>query len=82
MSKDNHKTTNNPTQADSVITGELQQQILKVRDTGEVNMFDVYGVQRIANNLGLFELVDFLANRKNWAAYSEFILHGKTIRTV
>lgn len=61
-----------------VINGTLKEQIITVRDTGKTNMFDIPQVQRIAYDLELFELVEFLEDRKNRAAYSNFILHGKT----
>ncbi len=38
------------------IIDELEQ----VRDTGEVNMMDRRGVQSVANELGLFNLVCFI----------------------
>ncbi len=49
-------------------------QILKVRDTGLVNMFDYIGVQRIAFENELYELVNFIEEDKR--AYINFILHG------
>ena len=61
-----------------VINDTLKEQIITVRDTGKTNMFDILQVQSIAYELDLFELVDFLEDRKNHAAYTNFILHGKT----
>ena len=52
------------------------QQILKVRDTGETNMFDVNAVMVIAMREGFYELVDFLQDHKR--EYSRFILTGKS----
>ena len=45
------------------MTSKVREQILKVRDTGAVNMFDINGVQTIAYRLNLFELVNFLAEK-------------------
>ena len=61
-----------------VINDTLKEQIITVRDTGKTNMFDIPQVQRIAYDLELFELVEFLEDRRYRAAYSNFILHGKT----
>lgn len=41
---------------------KIKEQILAVRDTGTVNMFDVRGVQYIANQEGFYELVIYLKN--------------------
>ena len=57
------------------ITDALLEQILAVRDSGAVNMFDINGVQIEANNRGFYELVIFLEEEK--AAYSQFILTGQ-----
>jgi len=56
---------------------KIKEQILEVRDTGRTNMFDVPQVQRIAFELDLYELVDFLKDRENRKAYSHFIMTGK-----
>ena len=61
-----------------VISDTLKEQILAVRDTGKTNMFDIAYVQRIAYEMELHELVLFLEDRKNRAAYANFILTGKT----
>ena len=61
-----------------VINDTLKEQILAVRDTGKTNMFDIAYVQRIAYEMELYELVEFLEDRNNRAAYTSFILHGKT----
>ena len=60
----------------SVITDELRKQILQVRDTGKTNMFNIAAVQRIANDLELFELVCFLEEKKNRTAYWDFIINA------
>ena len=50
-------------------------QILDIRDLGRVNMFDVPGVQRIAFEMGLYELICFI--ERDRAAYIRFILTGE-----
>ena len=60
------------------ISDTLKEQIIAVRDTGKTNMFDIAYVQRIAYEMELYELVEFLEDRNNRAAYTNFILHGKT----
>lgn len=59
---------------DTVIDDTLKEQILQVRDTGAVNMFDIKGVRQMAEAMGLTELVRYLdENRKG---YTELILYG------
>ena len=53
----------------------IKEQILKVRDTGLTNMFDTNAVQRIALEMELYELVNFLED--NEKAYVHFILTGE-----
>lgn len=56
------------------MTDKVQKQILAIRDTGLTNMFDVFAVQRLANDMGFYELVGYLEeNRKE---YAQFILTG------
>lgn len=50
-------------------------QIMDIRDTGQVNMFDVPGVQRMAFEMGFYELVCFIEEDR--AAYVRFILTGE-----
>ena len=50
-------------------------QIIDIRDSGQVNMFDVSGVQRMAFEMGFYELVYFI--EEDWAAYVRFILMGE-----
>lgn len=52
----------------------IKEQILAIRATGKVNMFDIHTVQYIANRKGFYELVIFLQDRRK--EYVEFILHG------
>lgn len=58
------------------MTEQIKQQIFKVRDTSLTNMFDFQQVRRIAENMELPELVDFLDNHTD--EYAEFILTGKS----
>lgn len=60
-----------------IITGKIFEQILKVRNTGETNMFDIRGVMKVAYDLELYELVSFLDDKKNHKDYLQFILDGK-----
>ena len=50
-------------------------QIMDIRDSGRVNMFDVPGVQRIAFEMGYYELVCLIEEDR--AAYVRFILTGE-----
>ena len=56
------------------MTKTIREQILKVRDTGLTNMFDMRTVQRIAYESGYYELVLFLEENKK--EYANFILYG------
>lgn len=60
------------------ITPTIKEQILKVRDTGETNMFDCRAVMAIADREGLLELAGYLSDKANWKAYGRFIMTGKT----
>ena len=60
------------------MTEKIKADVLKVRDTGRTNMFDVYAVQRIAYELELFDLVLYLEEEDNWGEYKQFIITGKT----
>ena len=57
------------------MTEKIKEQILAVRDTGLTNMFDVNTVQRIANDMGFFELVVYLEEHRR--EYAHFILTGE-----
>ena len=50
-------------------------QIMDIRDSGRVNMFDVPGVQRMAFEMGFYELVCFIEEHRE--AYIHFILTGE-----
>lgn len=54
---------------------KIKEQILIVRDTGRTNMFDTIAVQRIAFELDLYELVDYIEEHKK--EYVHFILTGE-----
>ena len=54
---------------------KIRKQILAVRDTALTNMFDVNAVQRIAYEMGFYELVNYL--EENRKAYIRFILTGE-----
>ena len=57
------------------MTDKVKEQILSIRGTDLTNMFDVVSVQRIANDMGFYELVVYLEeNRKE---YAHFILTGE-----
>lgn len=53
----------------------VKKQILIIRDTGLTNMFDVHMVERIANDMGFYELVAFLEEHRK--EYVHFILTGE-----
>ena len=59
------------------MTQTVKVQILKVRDTGETNMFDANAVSYIANRLGLYELVVYLMDKANRKEYAQFIMTGE-----
>ena len=56
----------------------VKEQILKVRDTRETNMFDVGAVMRIAHDNNWYELVSWLSNATNRKEYCRFIFGGDT----
>lgn len=58
------------------MTDTIKQQILAVRDTALTNMFDVNMVQRIANDMGFYELVIYLKDHRR--EYAHFIMTGET----
>lgn len=53
----------------------VRKQILEVRNTGLTNMLDYNAVQRIAFELNLYELVEYIA--ENRTEYMQFIFTGK-----
>ena len=50
-------------------------QIMDIRESGRVNMFDVPAVQRMAFEMGYYELICFIEEDR--AAYVRFILTGE-----
>jgi hypothetical protein len=54
---------------------ELREQILNIRDSGKVNMFDSPAVQREAYDKEFFMLVCFIEEYRR--SYVNFILTGK-----
>ncbi len=62
--------------AKNQMTPTIKEQIIKVRDTAETNMFDCHAVMRIAEREGWHELADYLSDKKNWPEYNHLILTG------
>lgn len=56
----------------------VKEQILKVRDARETNMFNLGLVMQIANREGWYELVVYLADSSSHKEYTHFILTGET----
>ena len=54
---------------------KIVSQIRDIRDSGRVNMFDIPAVQRMAFEMGFYELVCFIEDDR--AAYIRFILTGE-----
>ena len=50
-------------------------QIMDIRDSGRVNMFDIPAVQRMAFTMEFYELICFI--ERDRAAYVRFILTGE-----
>jgi len=57
-----------------IITDKLVEDIMAIRDSAVVNMFDTTGVQVEAHKRNYFELVVLI--EENREAYSNFILSG------
>lgn len=55
-----------------MITDTLKRQIVAIQNSNKYNMFDRYGVQREANEMGFYELVIFLEEHPE--EYASFIL--------
>lgn len=53
----------------------IRQQVLKIRNTGEANMFDVENVKRLAYYYNYHDLIDYL--NTDSAGYVNLILTGK-----
>ena len=54
---------------------KIVSQIMDIRDSGRVNMFDVPGVHHMAFEMEFYELVCFIEEDR--AAYVRFILTGE-----
>lgn len=57
------------------MTEKIKEQILVVRATGRINMFDTNMVQIIADEMMFYELVVFIEEHKE--DYAKFILTGE-----
>lgn len=57
------------------MTEKTKEQILAIRETGITNMFDVYAVQILADEMQFYDLVAFLEEHRN--EYTHFILTGE-----
>ena len=53
---------------------ELREQVEAVRSSGAVNMFDSQGVQAVAEEMGLHELVEFIESDRD--EYLRYIMTG------
>ncbi|MCR1862197.1 DUF5049 domain-containing protein [Limosilactobacillus reuteri] len=53
----------------------IRQQVLQIRNTGEVNMFDIENVKRLAYYYNCHDLIDYLTTER--ASYVNLILTGK-----
>ncbi|OTA76014.1 DUF5049 domain-containing protein [Limosilactobacillus reuteri] len=53
----------------------IRQQVLQIRNTGEVNMFDIENVKRLAYYYNCHDLIDYLTIER--AGYVNLILTGK-----
>jgi hypothetical protein len=58
------------------MTEQIKDQILKVRDSGLTNMFDIPAVKWIAIRMGLADLAYYL-DKGNTTEYAHFILTGE-----
>ena len=58
------------------MTETIREQILAIRNTCLMNMFDVPMVQRMAYDRGYYELVCYLEEHPS--EYAHFILSGET----
>ena len=56
------------------MTEKIKEQILKIRDTGLTNMFDISTVQRLAYERDFYELVIYIEEHRK--EYVRFIIYG------
>ena len=54
---------------------KIVSQIMDIRDSGRVNMFDIPAVQRMAFKMEFYELICFI--ERDRASYVRFILTGE-----
>ena len=59
------------------MTDLIRSQILSIRDSGNINMLDVDGVQRIAYEQAFYDLVCYIEEDKR--RYAHFIMYGKEL---
>ena len=57
------------------MTETIREQILAIRDIGLTNMFDIPMVQRLANDRGFYEAVNWIEEHRS--EYVHFILTGE-----
>lgn len=57
------------------MTGKIREQIMAIRDSGEVNMLSVNEVQRLAFDSGFYELVCYIEEHRQ--EYWHFIMTGE-----
>ena len=57
------------------MTNKVKEQILAVRKSGKVNMFDIHGVQHTANEMEFYALVVYLEEQRD--EYIQFIFTGE-----
>jgi len=62
-----------------LVSKEVREGILAVRDTGRTNMFDIDAVKEIAYELGYEEVVDWIENHPG--DYSRGIFEGFEVQT-
>ena len=53
----------------------IRQQVLQIRNTGEVNMFDIENVKRLAYYYNCHDLIDYMTTER--AGCVNLILTGK-----
>ena len=57
------------------MTEKVKEQILKIRGTGLTNMVDVVMVQRIAFEMDMYDLVNYIEDHRK--EYVHFIMTGE-----
>lgn len=46
------------------MTNKVKEQIMAVRKSGKINMFDIHGVQYAANEIEFYDMVVYLEEKK------------------